>query len=212
MQDKPPNPDLTVYTIGHSNHPLESFLGLLRQHGIRALIDVRSSPYCRYAVHFNREDIQQPLWAEAVRYLFLGDALGGRPDGGEFYDGQGYVLYERVARSERFQSALATLLRGAAACPLTIMCGEEDPTECHRRLLIGRVLREQGVRVLHIRGDGRVQTEQETAAEEEFRRTKGQLSLFDTREPQPWKSTRSVLPEKAQPNSSGSSGAAGSGD
>jgi len=43
MQDKPPNPDLTVYTIGHSNHPLESFLGLLRQQGIRALIDVRSN-------------------------------------------------------------------------------------------------------------------------------------------------------------------------
>jgi len=212
MSDKPPHADLTVYTIGHSNHALETFLGLLRQHGIRAVIDVRSSPYCRYAVHFNREDIQQALAAEAVPYHFLGHALGGRPAGEAFYDGQGYVLYDRVARSEPFRSALARLLRMAASGPLALMCGEEDPTECHRRLLIARVLGEQGVRVLHVRGDGRLQTEPQVAAEEEFRRTKGQLSLFETREAQPWRSTRSVSPGKARPNSSGSSGAGGSGD
>jgi len=204
MEDNALTADPTIYTIGHSNHPVEIFLGLLRQHGIATVVDVRSSPYCRFAVHFNKEDLQGRLRTEGVRYLLLGDVLGGRPEGEEFYDRQGYVLYDRVAQSRAFQSGLGELLREAAACRVAVMCGEEDPTGCHRRLLIGRVLAQQGVRILHIRGDGRVQTEPEVAGEEEFRRTRGQLTLFDIREPDEWKSTRSVSRGKPQPNSSGS--------
>jgi hypothetical protein len=81
------------------------------------------------------------------------------------------------------------------------MCGEEDPTNCHRRLLVGRVLRDRGVEVMHIRGDGRVQSEEEVAVEEDFRKTRGQLTLFDLEEPDAWKSTRSVLPRRAPPSS-----------
>ena len=86
-----------------------------------------------------------------------------------------------------------------------LLCGEEDPTDCHRRRLIGRVLGERGVGVLHIRGDGRVQTEEEVTREERFRKTKGQLTLFDLEEAEPWRSTRSVSPRRPRPNSSGAS-------
>jgi uncharacterized protein (DUF488 family) len=204
MQHDAPDADLTVLTIGHSNHSLKTFLGLLEQHRIEIVIDVRSYPCSGYASHFDKDDIQQPLRAQGIRYLFLGDALGGRPDGRQVYDSQGHVLYDRVAATERFQAGIERLLRGAAACRLVVLCGEEDPTGCHRRLLVGRVLAERGVRVLHIRSDGRVQTEQEVADQEEFQRTGGQKDLFDTREPDQWKSTRSVSPRKAPPNSSGS--------
>lgn len=204
MNDNVANAGLAIYTIGHSSHSQEAFLGLLRQHAIAALADVRSSPYCRYAVHFNKEEIQHALSKKGIRYLAAGDALGGRPDGEEYYNHEGYVLYDRVARSRRFQTALERLLQEAAARRLAVMCGEEDPTRCHRRLLLGCVLRERGVQVWHIRGDGRLQSEQELAAEEEFQRNKGQLSLFDTREPQAWKSARAVLRERVQPNSSDS--------
>ena len=93
---------------------------------------------------------------------------------------------------------------------MALMCGEEDPTNCHRRLLVGRVLRGRGVEVMHIRAAGRVQSEEEVAAEETFRKTKGQLTLFDMEEPDAWKSTRSVLPRKAPPSSSESSSEPGS--
>jgi uncharacterized protein (DUF488 family) len=200
-----------VWTIGHSNHPLEKFLGLLEQHRIDLLVDVRSSPYSRYASQFNTDVIREPLRTRAVDYLFLGNLLGGRAGDDQFYDCEGYVRYDRLAQSPEFQQGIARLLKELsnphpsppAPGPstlnsqastlnrrLALMCGEEDPTNCHRRLLVGRVLRDRGVEVL------------EVAAEEDFRKTKGQLTLFTLEEPDTWKSTRSVLPRKAPPSSS----------
>lgn len=200
-----------VYTIGHSNHEPEAFLALVRLHAVELVADVRSSPYSGYAKHFNKESLEGYLKAAGVGYLFLGASIGGRPDGDEFYDAEGYVLYGRVARSERFQQGLARLLAEARTRRVALLCGEEDPTGCHRRLLVGRVLAERGVRVVHVRGDGRLQGEEELAAAERFEKTKGQLSLFDVEDPDEWKSTRSVLPNEAPPSSSRRSAAPGSG-
>lgn len=205
MQQKASKTQPAIWTVGHSNHPLEHFLDLLGQHGIGVLVDVRSSPYSRYASHFNKEAIRGPLQCRAVKYVFLGDLLGGRAEGQQFYDAQGHVLYDRVASTAGFQRGIERLLDGIAAHRLAIMCGEEDPTDCHRRLLIGRVLGRRGVGLMHIRGDGRVQSEEEVAAEEKFRKTKGQMTLFDMEEADQWRSTQSVLPREAPESSSKSS-------
>ena len=202
MHDAPLGPANTVWTLGHSNHPLETFLALLAQHRVELVIDVRSSPYSGYASQFNREAIRPALRDRAVEYWFLGDSLGGHPDDQQFLDDQGHVLYGRLAESAGFRQGIQWLLDAAAQSRVAIFCGEENPANCHRRLLVGRVLRERGVSIVHIRGDGRVQTESELAAEEDFRKTKGQLSLFDTEEPDPWKSIQSVSPKKAPPISS----------
>jgi len=179
MPDRAPQPP-TVWTVGHSNHPLEVFLELLGAHRIEVLVDVRSAPYSSYASHFNKEALPGPLAERSVKYLFMGDCLGGRAEGDEFYDPQGYVRYDRVAERPEFQEGIARLLDGLARFRVALMCGEEDPTGCHRRLLIGRVLAGRGVQVVHVRGDGRTQTEAELAAEEEFRKTGGQLTLAST--------------------------------
>jgi len=212
MRDKPPDPQPTIWTVGHSNHPWEVFLDLLRQQRIDVVVDVRSSPYSAYASHFNKEVVQHELRSRQIKYLFLGDRLGGRAENHDFYDEQGHVLYGRVAESPQFQQGIQRLLDGIADYRVALLCGEEDPTECHRRLLIGRVLADRGVSVMHIRGDLRVQSEEDVAAEELFRKTKGQLSLFDMEETDEWKSTQSVLPRKAPTNSSNSSSDTPSGD
>ena len=137
-----------------------------------------------------------------VQYLFLGDLLGGRAENAKFLDGDGHVLYDRIAQSAPFQQGIERLLSGMATYRVALMCGEENPTDCHRRLLIGRVLRGQGVEVMHIRGDGRVQSEEELAAEQQFRKTKGQKTLFELEEADAWKSTQSVLPKKTPKSSS----------
>ena len=100
----------TVWTIGHSNHPLEKLLGLLEQHRIELLVDIRSSPYSRYASQFNTDVIREPLRTRAVDYLFLGNLLGGRAGDEQFYDRAGYVLYDRLAQSPEFQQGIARLL------------------------------------------------------------------------------------------------------
>ena len=203
MHDASPGPATTIWTIGHSNHPLATFLDLLTRRRMEVLVDVRSSPYSRYASQFNREAIYPALQERGIQYLYLGDLLGGRTEDERFYDDHGRVLYGALAESSGFRQGIERLLERLAHARTAILCGEEDPTDCHRRLLVGRVLQDRGVRVIHLRGDGSEQTEAELAAEEKFRKTKGQLNLFETEEPGEWKSTQSVLPRKAPPSSSG---------
>lgn len=201
-----PEPLPTVYTIGHSNHPLDMFLSLLERHGIRTLVDVRSQPYSRYVTHFNREELESAVERRQIKYVFGGDELGGRPIGDEFYDAQSHVRYARVAASLWFRAGIEALLDEAVLAKTAILCSEEDPTGCHRHLLIARVLAEQGVPVRHIRADGREQPEADLAGRPE-RPAAEQLSLFG--EPVPahsevdaWRSIRPVSPRKAPPSSS----------
>jgi hypothetical protein len=97
---------VTVFTVGHSNHPIEHFLDLLRRAGIRMLVDVRSSPVSGYCPHFDKQPLQRALRVARVQYLFLGAELGGRPPETEFYDAAGYVLYDKMARSARFRAGV----------------------------------------------------------------------------------------------------------
>ena len=165
MQPTGDEEPLTIYTIGHSNHPLEKLLALLAGHGIRSLVDVRSQPYSRYATQFNRPELEYAAERAHIRYVFMGDELGGRPVGDEFYDADEHVLYSRVARAPYFLKGIERLLDEGAVYRTAMLCSEENPVDCHRRLLIGRVLAGQGVVVRHIRGDGREQSEAELEAQ-----------------------------------------------
>ncbi len=196
---------LRIYSIGHSNQTLEKFLGLLQQHGIQILADVRSSPYSRYVPHFNRLELEDAVERIGIQYLFMGDTLGGRPEGDEFYDDAGYVLYYRVAEATFFLRGLERVTDEAAMSRVAIMCSEEDPTNCHRRLLIGRVLAGEAIPLLHIRGDGAIQLEEDLLDDSA---TGVQLSLWEAPDPdgarkeQEWKSIQPVSQRKARQNSS----------
>ena len=148
-----------IYTVGHSNHPLETFLDLLRRHEIEVLIDTRSLPFSRYSPQFNRNTLKAAVQNAGIKYGFYGRELGGRPENPDFYDAVGHVDYAQVAGSELFQSGLARLVTGAAKYRTALLCSEENPSVCHRRLLIARVLFDRKIRVLHIRGDGSSETE-----------------------------------------------------
>jgi uncharacterized protein (DUF488 family) len=201
----PPEPSprsLILFSIGHSNQPIEAFVDLLVRHGIEVLVDVRSQPYSRWATQFNQDPLRHALTAAGVRYLFMGDQLGGRPTGGEFYDAEGHVRYDRVAASEVFLAGVERLKRGSATHRVAMMCSEEDPTVCHRYLLIAPVLAGRGIAVRHIRGDGRIEEDAALRAEAARQRDDGQRLLFEVQEAPPWRSLRSVLPKNEPPDSS----------
>jgi uncharacterized protein (DUF488 family) len=189
-----------VLTIGHSNHTVERFLGLLTAHAVQVVVDARSQPYSKYATQFDHEALKLALQDAGIRYLYLGRELGGRPEGDEFYDSEGHVLYDRVAATCLFQEGLSRLERGIREYKVALLCAEESPAACHRRLLVSRVLLERGVQVDHIRGDGRIQTEEEVAAE--VAPNRDQMTLFEKVEAEPWKSIPSVLRKKRPNNSS----------
>jgi uncharacterized protein (DUF488 family) len=201
MDDKAAPSGRRIFTIGHSNHDEETFVNLLRRHEIEVVADVRSQPYSKHSTQFNADQMQRLLAGAGIRYLFLGQELGGRPAEAELYDAEGRVLYDRVAASASFLEAMDWLEREAQQRRVALMCGEENPLECHRNLLVGRVLAQRGVEVRHIRGDGRLQTSGELERDADPSKSRQQL-LFPELKEQPWRSTRSVLPRRQQPNSS----------
>lgn len=140
-------PRIAVYTVGHSNHESDDFVALLRQHGIELLIDVRSSPYSRYAPQANRETLARALQAAGVTYYWWGDRLGGKPNG-QIAD------YDELSASPSFQQGIADLLTQAAQRRTAIMCSEGDHRQCHRHKLITPVLMARNAHVLHIQPDG----------------------------------------------------------
>jgi uncharacterized protein (DUF488 family) len=152
----------TIYTIGHSNHETETFVTLLRQHGIELLIDVRSSPYSRYVPQANRETLARALQAAGIAYGWLGDRLGGKPGGVA-------VDYDELRASPSFRQGIDRLVAMAAQRRTAIMCAEGDHRQCHRHKLITPALLDQAICVHHIQPDGSLVDEDQEPK---------QLSLF----------------------------------
>ncbi len=181
-----------MFTAGFSNLPLERFLTNLRFFDIQLVVDVRSKPFARYTPHFNRDQIERAARAAGLRYAYMGQHLGGLPDNPGFYDRQGYVLYDRIAVQPGFRQGMDWLRAEADnGVRLVLACGEDDPRRCHRRLLLGHVLREGGIGVAHIMADGTLVAESELLDEE--RSAQRQLSLLDgAQQERTWKSARPV--------------------
>lgn len=153
-----PRPAERLFTVGHSNHEAPRLLALLRGAGVTAVADVRSSPYSRRLPHFNRPQLEELLHREGLSYVFLGDLLGGRPADRRLYDAAGWVDYERVRQTEPFRRGLDRLVAGLERYTVALLCGEADPLDCHRGLMIAPALVERGLLPLHLRRDGTVET------------------------------------------------------
>jgi uncharacterized protein (DUF488 family) len=193
LLNEPDRTERRIFSIGHSNHPLNTFLDLLKQHRIEALVDARSHPYSKFAPHFDSEPLRKTVTSAGIKYLSMGKELGGRPEGDEFYDDEGHVLYSRVAESPQFLDGIERLEKGATKYRVALLCSEENPSGCHRRLLVGRVLATRGILLDHIRAGGRIETEAEIQAEEERRYTRQQIGFFETPQEKVWRSIQSVV-------------------
>lgn len=154
-----------IFTIGHSNHAAEVFTDLLVQHEIEEVVDVRSSPYSRYASQFNKEVIARllnELTEGSIHYIYAGVELGGRPSDPTCYHLDGRVNYDRLAETDAFDIALRRLAHNADERRIALMCSEKEPLTCHRTLLIARALTERGIEVRHILADGSAEAHPDT--------------------------------------------------
>ncbi|MFQ5482356.1 MAG: DUF488 family protein, partial [Nitrospinaceae bacterium] len=149
--------DRTIFTVGHSNHSLNKFLSLLKQHDITALCDVRSKPYSRMNPQFNRETLKDNLSKEGIAYVFLGLELGGRCEDPSIYD-QGKIQYDRLAETKLFSKGIKRVQEGTKQYRVALMCAEKEPLECHRTILVSRYLEAQGFVIQHIQADGKLES------------------------------------------------------
>lgn len=161
------NPPL--WTIGHSGHSAEKFLGLLARHGVACVVDVRSIPYSGRNPHHNKERMEASLSLRGTAYAWEGEALGGKRDfrrNPEFFDARGRIDWMKVRRGEDFIRAMERLRARVKKAPTAVLCAEENPRNCHRLHLISAAWAEIfDENILHIRGDGRVEPHAELTAQ-----------------------------------------------
>jgi len=147
---------MSLYSIGHSNIDIDAFLVLLLRPGIDTLVDTRSQPFSRYSPQFNQEALRKSLAGAGIAYEYMGRELGGRPQGSEFYYGEGKVDYDRLAGAPFYLSAIERLIELGEARSVAFMCSEADYHNCHRYSLITRTLVRRLIPVEHILHSGEI--------------------------------------------------------
>lgn len=161
--------DLHIFTVGHSSHPLGTFIWLLRKNEIEAVVDIRRYPGSKRHPQFGRDNLAMLLPDEGIEYQWL-EALGGRrqrkktdpPSSNPGLRDQSFRTYADYMASDGFQQGVAKLLVIAGNRPTAVMCAEGDYRHCHRRLLSDYLVA-TGVTVQHILPRGEVQPHTMTA-------------------------------------------------
>ena len=193
------NEQTTLYSIGHGQKTLEEFQKELSYFGIQYVIDVRSSPFSKWAPQYNQKEIAYYLKSNGIVYAFMGNAIGGRPINEFCYDEEGHFDYEKMAKEPSFKEGLLRLVNANEKhFNVAVMCSESDPLMCHRSKLIGRELYENyHINMKHIISAGKFIDETHAIME----LTKGQwtppeASLFPC--PMPYFKSRKIYKEEIE--------------
>jgi uncharacterized protein (DUF488 family) len=148
-----------LLTVGHSTHPLDAFLALLRGAGVQTIADVRRFPGSRRHPHFSADALDQALRGLGVEYVHLPE-LGGRRSVAPNSPNAGWQIaafraYADHLRTPEFAAGRDRLAALAAERRTAVMCAEAQPWRCHRRL-IADVFIFAGWRVRHLMPSGRL--------------------------------------------------------
>jgi len=149
----------TIYTVGHSTHPIEVFLDLLKTYSINCLIDVRSLAASSYNPQYNKEPLTNFLKANGITYLHFAEEFGARHTDPDLLDDEGKVNFELVRKSWNFKQGVERLWQGIdKGFAITLMCSESEPFDCHRFSMISIALEKDGFDVKHILKDKTLKT------------------------------------------------------
>ncbi|MGE0483146.1 MAG: DUF488 family protein [Gammaproteobacteria bacterium] len=146
----------TFLTIGHSNRSAATFVGLLKSHAVRLLVDIRAFPRSRRFPQYNRAVLEDVLNSREIAYYWLGDLLGGfrKPHADSPHTALTDAAFRGFAdymASATFAAGIADLLARAGERPTALMCAEADFQHCHRQFIADHLLA-RGIAVRHIIG------------------------------------------------------------
>lgn len=165
-----------IYTIGYGAREIDRFIAVLKKYRVDFLIDIRSRPYSRYKPEFSKQALQRTLQQNDIRYVFMGDTLGGQPEDPDCYREDGMVDYDRIRKKEFYEQGIGRLRQAYQnQLRVVLMCSEGKPEMCHRCKLIGESLGDEQIDVAHIDENDQLISQLDAL----LRLNKGQLSLFD---------------------------------
>jgi hypothetical protein len=147
MTEKKKVPQELLYTIGHSTHPIDEFVNLLKIYGIKQLIDVRTIARSRHNPQFNEKRLATRLKKSKIQYSHdreLGGLRHATKDsinmGWRNASFRGYADY---MQTDEFASALKDLMAKAIKKPSVIMCAEALPWRCHRSMIADAMVKQK---------------------------------------------------------------------
>lgn len=163
---------MQLFTIGYAGKQQSEFIAYLKQYGITALVDVRSSPYSGMYKEYNEDRLKELMPSHNIAYMPMGSLLGPRSPHDSHYDDSNQVVFRKLAKSEAFVSGVSRTLVGLErGYKIAMLCAEKDAATCHRSILIAdHFLHQHDIDVAHIQGDGQLemQTEIEKRLAEAF--------------------------------------------
>ena len=142
-----------ILTIGHSTRSMKDFLNLLRAHGVKRLVDVRTVPRSRHNPQFNQDALPKVLRHAGIAYIHLPE-LGGlrharRDSSNTGWRNASFRGFADYMQTPEFETGLDKLIKSAARTQVAIMCAEAVPWRCHRSL-IADALVVRGIQVEHV--------------------------------------------------------------
>ena len=140
-----------IFTIGHSTDRIEIFIEYLKYREIDTIVDVRTTPYSRYAAQFNKENLSSILKRHGIYYVYMGVELGARHTETSLLFNDGKVDFSKVMTTEKFQKGISRIEKGIKeGYRIALMCSEKNPIECHRFSLISNFLHSKGYDIGHL--------------------------------------------------------------
>ena len=160
MADSSPAP--TILTVGHSTHPLEEFLGLLREAEVGGIVDVRRLPGSRRFPWFDQDALSSSLADSGIRYVRIPELTGRRPvqrdvpdEVNALWRNRSFHNYADHALGQDFADGLDKLVSLGGERRIAVMCSEAVWWRCHRRIIADHLLA-RGIPVGHLMPDGRI--------------------------------------------------------
>lgn len=149
-----------VYTIGHSTHPIDEFIRILKAFEIEKVIDVRTIPKSRHNPQFNEEELRKQLLEHTIEYVRLA-GLGGlrhtsKTSINTAWKNASFRGFADYMQTPEFARALDELIDLAKEKRVAIMCAEAVPWRCHRSL-IGDALMVRKIKVEDILSEKAIQ-------------------------------------------------------
>lgn len=146
---------MLIATIGFTKKSAEEFFTLLSDAGVRTLVDIRLHPSSQLAGFAQGRDL--PFFLRelvGVEYMHVPELAPSKETLSRYREDGNWEAYERdftrlldgvAARAARRQ--LLSL-----AGPICLLCSEDLPTRCHRRLVAERLsAEEEDVQIIHLR-------------------------------------------------------------
>lgn len=153
---------MICYTIGHSTRKLEEFINTITVYGIDCVMDIRSVPYSsnKFYNSYNREFVERDIKQSGINYIYVGDVLGYHGKGKDFCSEDCKEEFDDIIGCATFKKGINRIIEGMRrGHKIALMCSEKNPFNCHRSILLGYALEQEGIEVKHIIDEEKFKTQ-----------------------------------------------------